>query len=306
MRHKYWTLTAFQLLKAKRIGLATSLPEVAAQDLEKMTSGDATAKALAIIQISWLVLQLVTRGVVHLPSSQLEIATLAFSVSSMVTYGLLWECPRGIEYRFSVPAERTPTIDDVRSIGLLGRRYLWVQKPSDTQCTAGPHPQPIPNHAGHRMDILNSLTDISTGVKFRHGLDQILYHVSVLNTRGLILGAVFGGSVFGGIHCLAWNFKFPTHVEGLLWQICSIFTMISPMMGTYGMFRWSEYGELWRFPWAKIHLRPRIWGWATLVLFIIPYTLARLYLVIEIFRSLFYLPPNSFRNTWVGSFPQWG
>jgi hypothetical protein len=82
--------------------------------------------------------------------------------------------------------------------------------------------------------------------------------------------------------------------------------MISPMMGTYGMFRWSEYGELWRFPWAKIHLRPRIWGWATLVLFIIPYTLARLYLVIEIFRSLFYLPPNSFRNTWVGSFPQWG
>jgi hypothetical protein len=40
--------------------------------------------------------------------------------------------------------------------------------------------------------------------------------------------------------------------------------------------------------------------------FLLPYILARLFLMVEIFRSLFFLPPDAFIDTWSGSFPHWG
>ncbi len=46
----------------------------------------ATFKALALIQVAYLIIQLVARKVEDLRSTQVEIATLAFSASSTVTY----------------------------------------------------------------------------------------------------------------------------------------------------------------------------------------------------------------------------
>lgn len=36
------------------------------------------------------------------------------------------------------------------------------------------------------------------------------------------------------------------------------------------------------------------------------YILARLFLIVEVFRSLLYLPPGAFIETWSGSFPHFG
>jgi hypothetical protein len=49
----------------------------------------------------------------------------------------------------------------------------------------------------------------------------------------------------------------------------------------------------------------RLWG-LSLIFLLIPYLLSRLFIMIEIFRSLFYLPPEAFLDTWSGSFPHWG
>ena len=40
--------------------------------------------------------------------------------------------------------------------------------------------------------------------------------------------------------------------------------------------------------------------------FLIPYILARLFLLVEIFRTLCFLPPDAFVDTWSGSFPHIG
>ncbi|KAF8331026.1 uncharacterized protein EI90DRAFT_3154710 [Cantharellus anzutake] len=36
------------------------------------------------------------------------------------------------------------------------------------------------------------------------------------------------GIIFGGVHCLAWSFLFPTHAEKLLWRISAIIMTVSP------------------------------------------------------------------------------
>jgi hypothetical protein len=45
----------------------------------------------------------------------------------------------------------------------------------------------------------------------------------------LVFGAILGGTLFGALHCLAWNFHFPTPQEALAWRICSGLTTALPL-----------------------------------------------------------------------------
>lgn len=60
-----------------------------ARELEVLNRGDALVKVLALVQILYLLIQLITRKIVRLPSTQLEIGALAFPASSTITYYLL-------------------------------------------------------------------------------------------------------------------------------------------------------------------------------------------------------------------------
>jgi hypothetical protein len=47
-------------------------------------------------------------------------------------------------------------------------------------------------------------------------------------------------------------------------------------------------------------------GILLLWLFVIPYIAARLFILVEIFRTFFFLSLEAFINTWAGNFPSWG
>lgn len=36
------------------------------------------------------------------------------------------------------------------------------------------------------------------------------------------------GALFGGLHCLAWHFHFPTEQEAILWRVCAMYCTIAP------------------------------------------------------------------------------
>jgi len=38
------------------------------------------------------------------------------------------------------------------------------------------------------------------------------------------------GSLFGGVHCFAWSFPFPTGREKVLWRVCAIYCTASPLI----------------------------------------------------------------------------
>ena len=59
------------------------------------------------------------------------------------------------------------------------------------------------------------------------------FHVGTL-TNGEVMVAMFTAmlisTVFGGLHCVAWSFEFPSYIERLLWRIASIVITSAPLI----------------------------------------------------------------------------
>lgn len=131
----------------------------------------------------------------------------------------------------------------------------------------------------------------------------------------LAVGAVIGGVLFGGVHCLAWNFYFPSQVEATVWRICSVVITSLPLLSImpFNLLMRLNPDEI--SPEQNVRVeQERKWGWvlrrilgSILVFgFVVPYVLARLFLLFETFRTLFSLPSDVFVETWSGSYPHWG
>lgn len=290
LKYDRWTLNLSEICQSR--DLFGSLPDVSAQDLERLDSGDALVKLLAIIQVSWLMIQLLVRKISNIPSSQLEIAVLAFSASSLITYAILWNRPQEIDCRYKIQATKIPTARELREILLYGPRYLWTWRPSQGRIDSNLKLAPIPNDASHQVGTIDG-----------NRLESWAY-VNNGETLSVVAGSILSGTVFGGLHCLAWNFQFPTSTETLLWRICSILMVALPLLSIPSNIMWSKYN---RYYYRQRSSRVRLfWGLILLIVFLIPYLVARLFVMVEIFRSLFYLPPEAFIDTWSGSFPHWG
>jgi hypothetical protein len=108
------------------------------------------------------------------------------------------------------------------------------------------------------------------------------------------LGFMLGGIAFGSIHIVGWNLKFPMPTEQLLWRISSILmTAIAPAVFIPMML-------LALVPGGSIFFIPvRIW----FVVLGVLYIAARLFILVEIFRTLLYLPPDAYVSTWASNVP---
>jgi hypothetical protein len=101
-------------------------------------------------------------------------------------------------------------------------------------------------------------------------------------------GLVLGGMVFGAGHCIAWNFDFSTSVELTLWRVASVATAaVMPAM-------YTVQSVLAQKLFKKI---PDTFSILTTYVAVVVYVVARLFLLAEMFRSLFHLPPEAFVGT---------
>ena len=103
--------------------------------------------------------------------------------------------------------------------------------------------------------------------------------------------------VFGGIHILAWDFVFPSYVERVFWKVASCY-----IAGNVAIFPVAYVGGLVR--------EYTSWKWGLLGMgmlfncgFTVLYVLAKLGLVVLMFRSLGHLPAGTFVGTWVEGIP---
>ena len=292
----FWALNADQWRLCRSWGFGR-LPDTPDWQLEKLDNSSALVKLLAIIQVVWLIVQLIARKIGGHPSSQLEISALAFAVCSIVTYIAYWNHPRDVEAVCFIKAEawkidpsihpQNEAIRLIRELGLQGPSYLWSEPRIQSKIHREANPKPIPNHSLH--EITDNPYKVSGGI------------------LPLTLGAVFGGSLFGGLHCLAWNFQFPTSGEVLGWRICSIATACIPIVCFLLAILWAvmnwvpdDGGDTRRVraTWA--------FKWFNALFLLLPYILARLLLIVESVRSIFFLPPEAYVDTWTGLFPHWG
>ncbi|OTA70093.1 hypothetical protein K449DRAFT_2081 [Hypoxylon sp. EC38] len=299
LQYRYWALNAVQWKLAFSMDIA-AVPNIPAVHLKKLDGGGALVKALAMGQVLYLIVQLISRKVQGLPSSQLEIATLAFSVLSLFTYLTYWGHPQNIETIHIIPAKK-PRAGGGReklkkSIGILsslGPSYMWTRPRTKSKFDRMLGPSPIPNDASNL-----------TGNMLPKGLLRALK----VDEDVVIwaLGAVFGGIPFGGLHCLAWNAQFPTPAEAIAWKVCSIITTSLPLVTLAPILMWANINRRLSFSRESTMTFLRLPVVVVILFCLLLYILARLFLLVEMIRCLFFLPPEAFIDTWSNGFPHWG
>jgi hypothetical protein len=203
LTHPYWVLNARQL--DLLIPGIVDMPTVPGRHLELLDRGGILVKVLALVQIVYLIIQLIARKVAGLPSAQLEIGALAFSASSFITYVLYWNRPQEIESIHIMKAKVAPSISRILQVAEQGPIFLWTMHRPEARFEKSERSYdlvPIQNDSLHNMSRM---------------LPQLLYDFfdNMVEIPALAAATVVGGILFGGLHCLAWTFHFPTRGEAL-------------------------------------------------------------------------------------------
>ncbi|KAH0536554.1 hypothetical protein FGG08_006584 [Glutinoglossum americanum] len=256
-------LTAEELYYARRRGNISKLPNASTEEIEDKSKGDFFIKGTAVVQVVWLLVQVVVRTARGLPISQLEIAVLAFSVCAFITYLLCWMKPQNV----LVPIQISGSGDFLYGPAYhswFGATLSWAGSGMQSRTV------PIPNDAESRGNFT-----LFGPLRYMTFVDD---------------GIVCSGVIFGALHCLAWDFHFPHPSERLLWRISAVVSVAS-LPAFYLCF------------WIFLSSQRRGFVLTPLIL---AYVLARLYLLVEAFRTLCFLEPGSFISTWTTQFPHVG
>lgn len=76
-----------------------------ADEISNQSKGDAVSKGVAVAQTLWFVVQCIARRAEHLPVTNLEVMTLAYTVITVAMYAAWWEKPLNVDCAVRVPEE---------------------------------------------------------------------------------------------------------------------------------------------------------------------------------------------------------
>lgn len=158
------------------------------EDIEDKSKADGFVKAVAVAQISWLVLSVIVRAQKRMPISQVEICTVAFAVLAVLTYLANLSKPKdiGTPVRFRVSLD-TYNCEASKFTGtpIFHRRML------------------APSENFNPVGVSRIKNDF---VRLEGYIPPMAMNMSIATI------------IFGGLHCLAWYFHFPTDAELGIWM----------------------------------------------------------------------------------------
>ena len=165
---------------------------------------------------------------------------------------------------------------------------LWWDKPLNVQ-------EPIDVHG--RVIPINARKKTLHGAWFnvmREAIESLAAHDNI--TLGVtVLPAV--GVLFGGVHCFAWQFPFPTKYEATLWKVCAIYCTVYPVV-IAGCISLRESIEL--------HLGRRVYIWSV-IFSVAGYVVCRIILLVLTFTCLRSPIPGIYEATnWTRFLPHVG
>ena len=168
-------------------------PIISKEEIDDKSKGDLVSKGLAVLQTTWFTVQCIARGVVKLNLTQLELATLAFAVLNIILYGIWWDKPLGVARSQAVRIHcRHPTTSDrPKSLPPSALARFWT-------------------YFRELFDQIGLFSVVISGRTFYTPLSQSDHFTQWV---GLIVGILFGG-----IHCIAWFFVFPSTIEEYIWR----------------------------------------------------------------------------------------
>jgi hypothetical protein len=273
-------LNARDIVTLRTSGVLSRLPYLTSDELQDRSKSDSLVRLIAIGQILWIIIQILVRAARHLAISQLEIAVVAFACCAVAMYGLNWNKPKGVQVPITILqySGEAPKVVDV---------LCSVEKTAGAIFTSW-------------MNVLRKLFRVSPKKKGSPISNDFNYGGE---SWGSLMGMTLGSLAFGGIHLAAWNFEFPTKIEQILWRIAALWCtcigliMILCIWMLIMVLLGLECGEEIEGIWLRRMLD------AGLVVLGSLYVAARLYLVVEMFRTLCFLPPDAYVATWAVNVP---
>ncbi|KAG2369196.1 hypothetical protein BDR07DRAFT_1199514, partial [Suillus spraguei] len=91
--------------------------------------------------------------------------------------------------------------------------------------------------------------------------------------------------IFGGIHCVAWNFTFPSHQEQLLWRISAVAITCAPLVVFHA---WMAVRQAKRY-------FPKYILYIIYITYITLYFTVRVVLLVLMFTTLRSLSPDAYK-----------
>jgi len=249
-------------------------PDISEKDIQDRSKGDSFSKGFAVLQTTWFITQCIARGVAGLNLTELELVTLAFGVLNGILYFLWWNKP--LDVRRPVPVHfRRPTVSNP---ALVAVSHWQPQHPSasDPALVAVSHWQPprLSAFASFRAYLHKELNN--------RGWFALIY-VFIMRPFQIIwspLLAMFGpthtapaatfyaptstsgnprligmaiGILFGGIHCIAWSFDFPSVAEQYIWRISAVSVTALPTIIAVSFKYIQHLGQFTLFPCTALY-----------------------------------------------------
>ena len=135
---------------------------------------------------------------------------------------------------------------------------------------------------------------------------SMIFYSEDADTKPLLYFSAVAGAAFGSIHCAAWNFDFPSHVEQIMWRAASLSLVGVCLSIILGAPIWNRAHSHWLN--AEVRSTTgRRWKLYKRIIESIPtviYPIARLTLLILALLSLRHLPVSALRTvTWTKFIP---
>ncbi|KAK7682241.1 hypothetical protein QCA50_014828 [Cerrena zonata] len=308
------------------------VPELSEQSILARSQQDSLSKVIALIQIFSFCMTCILRRISELPLSVLEITTIGYAVCAILAYILWWKKPHIMTEPTLLKMERETITADPES---SGRQAPMVSARTSEEGMGD----------GTRVEILTSSNTVNdeenngepgdlADKEFEPEVDQydddtdgrlpsvsnIIYPTQTQGRRGQKMlrkdmGSVIvwtigsiSPAVYGLLHLLAWNGSFPTPVERTLWRISTVVVITSGMAIALGLLvlasvmllisEWSGDSD-----WKETTFETL--GYVFTCSIVLLYILARAYMIVETFRQLLFLPPESFQvASWSKYLPQ--
>ncbi|KAK4454848.1 hypothetical protein QBC34DRAFT_103179 [Podospora aff. communis PSN243] len=174
--------------------------KVSRSSIDDRSKADLLQKGLVLLQVTWMVLQCIARKASGLPITLLELHTMVHVVCAFAMYAFWLKKPLDVKSTEILDISRfgDVALDDIhfrqRGANIPGVKTSWIL-------------------AGDLEKIIDAFADDEA--RDRNRVPTLLYSALLLPL------------IYGCVHLSAWNFEFPTPVEGLLWKISGIFIAAS-------------------------------------------------------------------------------
>lgn len=242
------------MVEGKQIMLPTE------NEIQDKSKSDWLAKTLVVLQTSWFVMQCIARRVEHLPTTELEIITLAYAVMNFAIFVAWWDKPHnvGCPIRvFQSPSERDEEEDS----------SLWSK-------------------------ILTSIVGSQDQWISLHRRSKVpIFYAGSLGVNTIVIAdfvVLVIGVVFGAIHCIAWFFSF--HIEAVLWRASSLIITSVPLFIFMIAIGVAFFGGIFDVEESML----RVYLLIPMAPLIMVYVAARFITIVLAFMNLFSLPPGAF------------